>query len=162
MGPSELEDVAGRAEDQSILRGELDRGDGGRRHSLLPRASAAARHGRTRDRLYVTWNQSEPQRDFDQYLLWVDPDSGLVDRVDFTIRALSGLAVATARFEDYDEVGGVKLASRIVIDAVLPTGHTLPVHTIEVESRRWDSFHAAAVKPDPGLPEIGEIKAMRP
>jgi hypothetical protein len=121
-------------------------------------AGPADWEGRTHERLYVTWNRPEPQRHFDQYLLWIDPDSRLVDRVDFTIRALSGLAVATARFEDYDEAGGVRLASRIVIDAVLPTGHTLPVHTIEVESRQWDTFDAADIEPDPELPDVGESK----
>lgn len=125
-------------------------------------AGAAEWEGKTYERLYVTWNQPGPQRDFDQYVLWIDPDSGLVGRVDFTIRAVSGLAVARARFEGQRDFDGVKLAARIVIDAVLPTGHTLPVHTLEVESIEWDSFEPDAIRPDPGLAETGEAKPQRP
>lgn len=129
--------------------------------TFVQTASSAEVAGKTYERLYVTWNRSEPQRDFDQYLLWIDPDSGLVARVDFTVRALSGFAVARARFEDYHDVGGVKLASRITIDGVLPTGHTLPIHTLEVESRHFDEFEVAAIRPDPHLPEMGERKPDR-
>lgn len=118
--------------------------------------------GKTHERLYVTWNRSEPQRDYDQYVLWIDPDTGLVARVDFTIRALSGLAVATAAFRDYEDHGGVKLPREIVIDGVLPTGHTLPVHTIRVDDVQWDTVTVDSLKPDPTLVDTGEVKPATP
>ncbi|MEM7136758.1 MAG: hypothetical protein AAF500_09285 [Myxococcota bacterium] len=112
----------------------------------------------TYERLYVTWRRASPQRDLDQYVLWIEPDSGLVERVDFTIRALSGLAVARADFRDYRDFGGVKVPSEIVIDGVLPTGHTLPVHIIRVHEVVWDSATPDSLKPDPSLVDLGEVK----
>ena len=126
--------------------------------TFVQSAGQATWEGKTYDRLYVTWEHPEAQREFDQYILWIDPESGLVSRVDFTIRALSGLAVARARFESYGDFEGVKLPLRIVIDGVLPTGHTLPVHTMEVESVRWDTFAPEALKPDATLVDMGEAK----
>ena len=121
-------------------------------------AGMATWNGKTYERLYVTWERGEPQRDFDQYVLWIDPQSGLVARVDFTIRALSGLAVARAAFEEYADAGGVRFPRKIVIDGVLPTGHTLPVHTIEIERVEWDTVEPDALKPDPTLADMGEAK----
>ena len=130
--------------------------------TFVQNAGTAMLDERPHERLYVTWNQSAPQRDFDQYVLWLDPDTGLVARVDFTIRALSGLAVATATFRDYRDYGGVKFPGEIVIDGVLPTGHTLPVHTIRVSDVQWDTFDAEALRPDPSLEELGETKPRSP
>lgn len=128
----------------------------------VQRAGTAPLEGKPHERLYVTWNQGAPQRDYDQYLLWIDPDTGLVARVDFTIRALSGLAVATAAFRDYHDYGGVQLPGEIVIDGVLPTGHTLPVHTIRIEDAQWDTVGAESLKPDPTLVDLGETKPRAP
>ncbi|MEM7435821.1 MAG: hypothetical protein AAF436_11765 [Myxococcota bacterium] len=126
--------------------------------TLVQDAGKATVGDDTYERLYVTWRQASPQRDLDQYVLWIDPDSGLVRRVDFTIRALSGLAVASADFRDYRDFGGVKVPSEIVIDGVLPTGHTLPVHTIRVHDVVWDSATPDSLKPDPSLVDLGEAK----
>ena len=110
------------------------------------------------ERLYITWRTHEPQREYDQYVLWIDPDTGLLARVDFTIRALAGAAVARAVFRDHRMYEGVWLPSEIVIDGVLPTGQTLPVHTIRIEDVQWDTVPASSLKPDPSLPETGETK----
>ena len=114
--------------------------------------------GKRYERLYVTWETPDAQRGYDQYILWIDPVSGLVARVDFTIRVLAGAAIARAEFKDYQTFGGVEFPSEIVIDGVLPTGHTLPVHTIRIEDVKWDTVDPESLKPDPTLAEMGEAK----
>ena len=114
--------------------------------------------GKSYERLYVTWRVPEPQRGFDQYLLWIGSTSGLVERVDFTIRAIAGIAVARATFEGFEDFSGVILPSTIAIDAVLPTGHTLAVHTIRIESVASDV--RSPTMPDPSLENLGETKPL--
>ena len=126
--------------------------------TVVADAGPAEWNGKRYERLYVTWKTHEPQREYDQYVLWIDPDTGLVARVDFTIRALAGAAAARATFRDYRSHQGAWFPSEIVIDGVLPTGHTLPVHTIRIEDVQWDTVTPESLQPDPSLPEMGEAK----
>ncbi len=69
----------------------------------------------TYDLVFVSWGQPEPQSDIDQYVVWVDRDTGLVSHVQYTIRDMAGFMVGNIAYSDVREVQGIKVAHRMII-----------------------------------------------
>lgn len=114
--------------------------------------------GKTYDLVFATWGSSEPTKRFDQYLLWIDPKTGLLARTDYTVRDQAGGAVGSAQYSDYEDFGGVKLAKTIAVFAAMPGGNEVPVHRFVTESVAWDTTPVDALRPDPRLPAEGQSK----
>ena len=72
-------------------------------------------NGQKYDVVFGTWESVEPNDDFDQYVLYINKDTKLIDRVKLTIRKPYFWApgqkagYASAIFEDYRDVDGFKL-----------------------------------------------------
>lgn len=108
--------------------------------------------------VFATWESPEPLEHMDQYVLYIDPDTGLLARVDFTVRDQGGSAVGSARYLNYDDFGGVQMARRIEIFGLMPGGLEIPVHTFVTNEVSWDTFELDELRPDPTLPDEGESK----
>ncbi len=121
-------------------------------------AGKAAWEGKTYDLVFATWDTAEPVREMDQYLLWIDPETGLLARTDYTVRDQGGPAVGSAYYRGYADFGGVQVAKEIAIFGLMPGGGTLPVHTFETEKLDWDTFSPSDLRPNPSLPNEGESK----
>lgn len=114
--------------------------------------------GKTYDLVFASWETAEPVREMDQYLLWIDQETGLLARTDFTVRDEGGPAVGSARYRDYADFGGVQMAKEIAIFAPMPGGMEMPIHTFVTEEVQWDTVPPDALRPDPSLPDEGESK----
>ncbi|MCZ6807433.1 MAG: hypothetical protein O7F08_10805 [Deltaproteobacteria bacterium] len=114
--------------------------------------------GKTYDLLFTSWDTTQPVPGVDQYVLWIDPGTGLLARADFTVRDQGGAVVGSARYGDYADFGGVKVAKEIAIFALMPGGMEMPVHTFVTEKIEWDTVPPDDLRPDPSLPNEGESK----
>ena len=114
--------------------------------------------GETYDRVFATWESAEPVADMDQYLLWIDPDTGLLARADFTVRDQGGWAVGSATYNDYEDFGGVMMAKEIAITAPTPGGEEMPIHSFLTETVEWDAVSVDDLRPDPTIADEGESK----
>ncbi len=70
-------------------------------------AVAMLRKDRTYDLVMATWNGFEPQRNIDQYVLWIDREAGKLDYMTFTVRDQGGFIAATISYLDYQNVDGL-------------------------------------------------------
>jgi hypothetical protein len=114
--------------------------------------------GKPYDLLFTSWQTAEPVSDIDQYVLWIDPETGLLARADFTVRDEGGSMVGSARYSDYEDFGGVKIAKEIAMFGIGPGGMEIPAHTFRTEAVEWNSVPVDALRPDPTLPHEGEAK----
>ena len=114
--------------------------------------------GKTHDLIFASWGTAEPVLEVDQYVLWIDPETGLLARVDFTVRDQGGGATGSARYRHYVDVGGVQVAKEIAIFGLLPAGAEMPVHTFVTEKVEWDTVSPDDLRPDPSLANEGESK----
>jgi hypothetical protein len=62
--------------------------------------------------LFLSWNSLEPQKEIDQYIVYVHPKSFLIDYIDFTVRDKSQLIYATVHYEDHRKIDGFILPHR--------------------------------------------------
>lgn len=126
--------------------------------TIVLEAGQTTWNGKAYDLVFATWESPEPLSEMDQYVLFIDPDTGLLARTDFTVRDQGGGAVGSAHYLDYEDVGGVKMAKEIAIFGLLPGGVELPVHTFDMKDLQWDTVTVDALRPDPTLPDEGESK----
>ena len=121
-------------------------------------AGQAVWEGKTYDLVFTSWGVPEPMPEADQYLLWIDPETGLLARVDFTVREQGGAAAASARYRHYADVGGVQIAKEIAIFGFMPGGAQIPIHTFVTEKVEWDTVSPDDLRPDPSLANDGDSK----
>jgi hypothetical protein len=62
------------------------------------------------DVLFATWKTETPNSKFDQYMIYINPESHLIDYLEFTLRENHPMASGISRFDEYKEVNGVMLA----------------------------------------------------
>lgn len=77
---------------------------------LISYAGERTLRGKTYDLVFATWGSWEPQRNVDQYLLWICRDSSRIDFVQSTVREKFPRSIVTLALDDYRVVQGVKLA----------------------------------------------------
>lgn len=69
----------------------------------------------TYDLLYLTWGRAAPQRDVDQYLLWVRRSDGILEFVEYTVRDIAPFMVGCIHYEDLRELDGILLPFRMTL-----------------------------------------------
>ncbi len=103
--------------------------------------------GKSYQRVFVSWGKAEPQDEVDQYIIYIDSETHLVRWARYTVRDFADFAVGLMRYEDYRQVGDLKLPfsmrvvsdydspdtglhrfiiERVELDADLPEGHIVP------------------------------------
>jgi hypothetical protein len=65
--------------------------------------------------VYLTWRTVEANREFDQYLVYLDPQTGRLAKVAYTVREVMGAAQALAHFDELHEVDGIWVPHRMRI-----------------------------------------------
>jgi len=83
-------------------------------------AGEAEEEGQAVDLVLVTWGGLEPDKDIDQYLLYIDQVSGLLLRSDYTVRAGGRSFASTIRYSDHREVDGVMMPHAEVVEQFSP------------------------------------------
>ena len=113
-------------------------------------------HGQRYDLVFVTWNQAEPDETTDQYILWINPDTRLIDYAQYTVRDQANWAAGTNHFSDYREVEGIMIPYKQTITS--EPGGTDVLHEMVVEQVRFDTISPEVLLPDAGLTEMGDRK----
>ncbi|MCI4669820.1 MAG: hypothetical protein MRZ79_16920 [Bacteroidia bacterium] len=96
-------------------------------------------NGRPKDMVFVSWKKVEAQKDFDQYIVWVDQESKLISKVAYTIREANNWVTGHAMFEDLKDYGGIIFPTKMPVGSnLLKEGKLL--HTMSIEDVKFDSF----------------------
>lgn len=96
------------------------------------------------DLILVSWNSAQPQRKLDQYLLWVNQSSGLIDKLQFTIREQGAFFKGTAIIDDYRSYDGILIPS--IIKIYNKENSTKPLHIMRILNFMPNRFDPAILK----------------
>ncbi len=66
--------------------------------------------GQTYDLVFCSWRELTPQKKVDQYLLWINRETKLLDYAQYSIRDLAGFLKGAMHFEDYRTIEGVQVS----------------------------------------------------
>ncbi|HSF15730.1 MAG TPA: hypothetical protein VLK65_09260 [Vicinamibacteria bacterium] len=135
----------------------------------------AGHRGRRYDLVFVTWGRPEPQPDLDQYVLWIDRETGLLAKARYTVREavprmppsqqrlFRPLVAGTIHFEDYREIEGVQVPFTQTITLPPPELTRYPLsehffHRLTIEEAAFDTVSREDLLPDPSRGEPGDRK----
>lgn len=138
-------------------------------------AGTGTYRGRTYQRVFVTWGSSKPHAQHDQYDVWINPTTGLIDVVRYTVREavkissfwmkplMRAYAAGTIHFENYRKVGGVQVPFLSTVTLATPEQTKLPLdqhffHRISVERATFDEVESGSLIVDPSLPGPADHK----
>lgn len=126
--------------------------------TLVAYDGEAELEGRRYERVLVTWGSLEPHAEHDQYLLWIDQETGLLGLVDYTVRDQGSFFQARAFYGELAEVQGVTLARRLTVMGAGASSTDAYLHQVRVEEARFDSFPRDFLAWDAALGLAGDIK----
>lgn len=70
-------------------------------------------HGKTTEGVIVSWKKLEPQKNIDQFVIWLDTKTNLIVEIEYTVREKFKFAQGTAEFKEYREFNGFLLPTKI-------------------------------------------------
>lgn len=118
--------------------------------------------GKKMRKVYTSWG-SERSKDYDQYILWIGEESGLIEASTYTIREnflpMSSALHGSIRFTDFQEVDGILIPFTQSIQMSNPKDNlSNHIHQVKVIDFSWDTFPASDLRPFPELEIIGDSK----
>ncbi|MBI4385107.1 MAG: hypothetical protein HY579_13875 [Nitrospinae bacterium] len=115
--------------------------------------------GREYDLIYITWQSAEPQKDVNQYVLWVDPRTHELEYLQLTDRELMKAASGFMEFGGWRTIDGLKVPSRIT--SYKDVEKNVVMHELVVESAAFGvelRREARSKAPAPVMGEFGRRK----
>ena len=82
---------------------------------LITYAGERKLHGHTYDLVYSTWGKWTPQKNVDQYLLWINRETSMIDFVQSTVREMFARSIVTLSLSDYRKVHGIKMPFSLTV-----------------------------------------------
>ena len=108
--------------------------------------------GKVYEQVFATWETLDPNMKFDQWVVWIDPDTGNIAKAKLTIREYTGMLAdeAVVEFGEYKTFGDVTVPTTIT--ALFALDDTDPIRSWTVTSFEWTDAPVDAAKPNDAAP----------
>lgn len=107
-----------------------------REAATVAHMGTSERGGKRYERVFFTWGDAAPHDNTDQYIAWIEADTGRLAFLEFTARDVYGFVTGVAVYERYREVEGLLFAGAITIvtdhDDFDGTLHRMDLQTIRL------------------------------
>ena len=119
-------------------------------------AGEAEIDGKTCEGIIASWNTTEPQREIDQYLIWLDKKTKRIVKLEYTIREMYNFLKGAAYFQDYKNYNGIFLPSSMPVESnLLEEGF---LHEMRILDFSKNTFPVKELRPNRALVPIGDEK----
>ncbi len=113
--------------------------------------------GVTYDLVFATWGDLEPNDRVDQYLIYIERESGLIRKLRYTVRESGSFFAGTMHYDDFRNVDGVMTPHRQTITLDAPEDIDSPqdvfednLHDMIIASIKFDVVRPEELTPFPG------------
>ena len=65
----------------------------------------------------ASWNTTEPQKDIDQYIIWIDAETKRIVKIEYTVREMFKFISGATYFKDYKEFEGILLPTSLPVES---------------------------------------------
>lgn len=111
--------------------------------------------GKSYDLVYATWKSPKPQRDIDQYILWIDKETKLLRYMHYTVRDKMAFAQGTRSYDSYVKKDNVLFPERMTSILNGPENESI-AQTIEVLNIQTDKVSKESLMLDPKMGTTGK------
>lgn len=112
-------------------------------------------YGQTYELVFVSWKKAAPQKDIDQYIVWINPENHRVEKVEYTVRDMFKFITGALHFKDFREVEGLSIPFYMPVESNMMKGF---LHEIRVTDFKVNQVDRAALLPDKNIELQGDIK----
>lgn len=114
-------------------------------------AGTSELRGKQMEKVFVSWG-NEATKDYDQYIVWIGKESGLIEALTFTTRdnfkPTPAFLYGSLHFDDYTDVDGVLIPFKQTAQLGEPSNDvTSYVHQLVINNFKWDSFPLEEIRP---------------
>lgn len=103
----------------------------------------------------ASWNTTEPQKEVDQYLLWIDAESKQLIRLEYTIREFYKFLTGAVYFKDLKDYDGILLPSILPVESSLSRKN---LHEMRIKDFKINPVKQEDLRPNKELPIVGDAK----
>lgn len=93
----------------------------------------------------ASWNTTEPQKDIDQYIIWIDSESKRIVKIEYTVRDMFRFISGATYFQDYKIYNGLLLPSKLPVESNLVKNGLL--HTMSIADFKADLVSVDSLMP---------------
>jgi hypothetical protein len=115
--------------------------------------------------VYVTWKDLKKNKEVDQYVLYLNKETNMLDYVTHTIRDNylklpgSSMFYGTMQFSNYNDIDGFKFPFLQTVYLNKPKkNENKYLHQLKISSFEFDSFEESDLYPDKSLKKLGDEK----
>lgn len=134
---------------------------------IIQYAGSEELRGKQYETVFVSWEQTKPSKDLDQYIVYIDPDTKQVDYAKFTIRenylhAPGGkMTWGMIHYDDFRTIEGIQIPHRQSLYSFgVKKNLDKYLHRMEIENFRFDGFDKSILYPDPAIQSVGNSKQV--
>lgn len=122
-----------------------------------------AKDGKTYDLVFASWMSEEPNKEADQYVAWINKETGLLEYSEFTIRDSYAAGPASIYgamyYADFREINGVLIPfQQSAFKNSAGSDKEDFLHRLTVESFEFDAFDHALLYPGSDIGKSGDAK----
>ena len=134
------------------------------RAEIVRYAGERSVNGQQYDLVFATWGSEAPNKQYDQWLIYINQRTGYIDLTEITIGDFflplpKGMQYGTVLYPERTKTAiGALLPTRIIIQIGKPKEAHRDVYTIRFRDYTFDSFDLAELYPLDGLPTYGDAK----
>ena len=130
---------------------------------FLKYAGVKILENQTYDLVFATWDQIEPHKEHDQYLLYIDRASGKLSFASYTVRGMylptPRNIYGSIRFEEINQnVNGISFPSKLYIQLNKIKKPPRALHTLTIDELRINNFPLSKLYPDKSIKFQGDAK----
>ena len=93
----------------------------------------------------ASWNTVSPQKDIDQYVIWLDSQSKRIVKIEYTVRDKYNFVSGAAIFKDYKDYSGFILPAQLPVESnLLKEGY---LHTMTIVNFTPNKLSSSALRP---------------
>lgn len=90
----------------------------------------------------ASWKTVEPQKDFDQYIIWIDSETKRIVKIEYTVRDMYRFIKGAASFNNYKEFDGMLFPTEMPVESNLTKEllHTMSIKGFTPDHISMDSL----------------------
>ena len=106
----------------------------------------------------ASWNQTSPQKDIDQYLIWINKETKRIHKLEYTIREEYKFLIGAAYFLEYKTFDGIVLPTYLPVESNLVRKGFM--HKMRILDFSANTIDKAKLRPNSKLPIVNDSKSI--
>jgi len=136
-----------------------------RKAPIISFAGTKSFNGNNYNLVFVTWETTAPHKGHDQYILWINQKTEMLEYAEFTLRDNylnmpgSGAFYGSIKYADFKQINGVLIPHKQTVFMNAPNKEDRKhLHELIITEFKFDDFDVEELHPNPNLKKLGDEK----